>query len=148
MTRERSHTSKKEVKECDIRSFPGMNVSDAVSYLLPRLRALQETREIDPDDLMEFLKSMHGVYPIESPHHIGWWSKIQSEIICPLEKAYEQAKLEKGMGPCEIEEHFFVETEKGGPDTGLDFRSILDRLEAELSNGPQPQPLASSQLSK
>ena len=131
MTRERAQAIKLQVKNYRIQSVPGMNLSVAVAYLRPRLNALLETREIDPADLQGFLKSLHGIYPVESEHHLPWWSEINGEIIKPLKEACDKAKLEMRKGPCEVEEYLIKSTKDGTKDKGLDYKSILEKLEAK-----------------
>lgn len=131
MTRERAQAIKKQVQAYRIQSVPGMDLSVAVAYLRPRLNALLETREIDPSDLQGFLKSLHGVYPVESEHHLPWWTEINSEIIKPLKEACDKAKLEMRKGPCEVEEYLMKSTKDGTRDKGLDYKSILETLESK-----------------
>jgi hypothetical protein len=129
LTREQANLLIDEVKACNLKDFPGMNVSLAVEYLRPRLDALYETREYDPSVLLDFLRSLHGAYPVESSHHYEWWSYIQSKLVSPLEIQYEVHKLQMGLGPCEIEDLFIDDTDKGhGDGKGLDRKSILDNL--------------------
>ena len=131
MTRERAQAINSQVKAYRIQSVQGMNLSVAVAYLRPRLNALLETREIDPADLQGFLKSLHGVYPVESEHHLPWWTEINNEIIRPLKEACDKAKLEMRKGPCEVEEYLIKATKDGTKDKGLDYKSILEALEAK-----------------
>ena len=102
-----------------------------MAYLRPRLNALLETREIDPTDLLGFLKSLHGVYPVEADQHMPWWSEINGEIIKPLKEACNKAKLEMRKGPCEVEEYLIRCTKEGTGDKGLDYKSILETLESK-----------------
>ena len=129
MTREQAHAIKQQVQGYRIQSVPGMNLSVAVAFLRPRLNALLETREIDPMDLMGFLKSLHGVYSVDSEHHLPWWTEINGEIIKPLKEACDKAKLDMRKGPCEVEEYLIESTKDGSTDKGLDYKSILENLE-------------------
>ena len=129
MTRERAQAIKAEVKAVTIKQFQGMDMRLAVAYLKPRLNALLETREIDPADMFGFYKSLHGVYPVESEHHLPWWNGINTDIITPLKDIYETAKLEMRKGPCEVEEMLIKATKDGTTHKGLDFKSILEKLE-------------------
>ena len=80
-------------------------------------------------DLMGFLKSLHGVYSVDSEHHLPWWTEINGEIIKPLKEACDKAKLDMRKGPCEVEEHLIKSTKDGAKDKGLDYKSILENLE-------------------
>ena len=131
LTRERAQAIKKQVQDYRIQQVPGMDLSVAAAYLLPRLNALKETREIDPVDLLGFLKSLHGVYPVESEHHLPWWTEINGEIIKPLKDACDKAKLEMRKGPCEVEEFLIKATKDGTKHKGLDYKSILETLEVK-----------------
>jgi len=126
LTREQAQKLTREVKSCLLSSFPGRSVPLAVDYLRVRVNTLYETKEYDPIILVDFLMSFYDEGT--SPYQDRFWREVESDLIIPLEKAYEILKRQHSMGVSEIEDRFMLDTENGSTYKGLDRKSILDSL--------------------
>ena len=134
LTREKAEAVRAQIETCDIRNFHGMDVAQAVDYLRPLCDGLYETREYDPIKLIDFVRTLFNAFPADSPYHLRWWTDLDQDIVTPLEDKYQDLKLKGGTGACEIEDHFQQQTKIGGPDAGLDYGSILQRLKEKYQS--------------
>ena len=129
---------KAEIEQCRIQQFPGMNLEEAALYLRPRMQALMDTRDYDPSIIQDFLKSLHGCFPTDSPEHLEWWSFVTKELKTPLKAAFDKYKMEQGKGAYEIEcilrnqsQNPAIASGQPNPEANLDFDNILDKLQAK-----------------
>lgn len=71
------------------------------------------------------------LHEIDEPVSLGLVVGHQHGDFESLKTAYDKGKLEMRVGPCEIEEHFKDCTKTGTGDKGLDYVSIVEKLESK-----------------